>query len=395
MASSNASSSGLTALDLYYLGSTSTVYLYGYLILLSVGFVGNAFQIATFSRKTMRHISTGVMFLALSISDTIYLCLCPYLLVVYGFKLPDQSDYARTCQFRHFLTYLTTNFSAWMLVASECAPLCEKTEPECNLIVSVALDRWIRSQFPVKAQQICQPRTAIYVILIALLLDCALHVHLLTPMFGQSAPGVTTSCNANDAYPTYVYFYSRIWPVMTTFSVTIVPASCMVFSLVGIAVSIKTRRNRILPASQRTATHVEKHRARYLHRQMLILMFVTLALFFFTTLPAALYRFVTSTLGVQQPFAFKVFLSAILAILTTSNYTLNFYLHSLTSTLFRKEFVKCLLSARAVFTRENYRNSDASLLQQSRTQPRPGHSTQLAARLSHTYGAEMDCDTNV
>jgi len=78
MSSSNSYYSYLLPLDLYYLAC-------------------NICQIMTFSRKTMRNVSTGILFLALSISDTIYLLLCLYNLIIYGFQIPDQSDYGKTC----------------------------------------------------------------------------------------------------------------------------------------------------------------------------------------------------------------------------------------------------------------------------------------------------------
>ncbi len=110
--------------DLYYISLATNIFRYGYVIIMIVGFTGNICQIATFSRKKLRNISTGVLFLALSISDTVYLLLCLYILIVYGFNIPDRSDYAKTCQFRHFMTYVSTNFSAWMLMTSKLYLTC-------------------------------------------------------------------------------------------------------------------------------------------------------------------------------------------------------------------------------------------------------------------------------
>ena len=109
----------LTPLDLYYLSTSTNIFCYGLILILIIGFVGNTCQIITFSRKTMKNVSTGVFFLALSVSDTMYLLLSTYNLITYGFQVPDRSNYARTCQLRHFISYLTTNFSAWMLTTSK------------------------------------------------------------------------------------------------------------------------------------------------------------------------------------------------------------------------------------------------------------------------------------
>lgn len=119
MSASNSSFAGPSPLDLYYISTSSKVFFYGFISILIVGSIGNTFQIITFTRKTMRNVSTGVLFLALSISDTIYLLLSIYNLITFGFQIPDRSDYIRACQIRHFSSYLATNFSAWMLTLSK------------------------------------------------------------------------------------------------------------------------------------------------------------------------------------------------------------------------------------------------------------------------------------
>lgn len=105
-------------LDLYYLAITTNIFLYGFLTIMSIGFIGNACQILIFFRKTMRNVSTGVLFLALSISDMVYLSTCAYVVVIYGFQSTDRSNQNISCRIRHFFNYFTTNFSAWMLTIS-------------------------------------------------------------------------------------------------------------------------------------------------------------------------------------------------------------------------------------------------------------------------------------
>ncbi|CAF1255023.1 unnamed protein product [Rotaria sp. Silwood1] len=336
MNSSNSSSFSLSSLDLYYISISSNIFLYGYIIIMIIGFSGNICQIITFSRKTMRKVSIGVLFLALSISDTVYLLLSLYILIIYGFNIPDQSNYPKLCQFRHYIHYLATNFSAWMLTTISC-------------------DRWIRSQFPIKAKRLCTPRTAIYTIIIVLIIDCLLHIHIITPMFGQIAPDIKTNCGADSRYPNYSYFYKEIWPIITILTVIIIPASCMISFLIAITINVHTHRNRIIPIGQINVNRRENRRARFLHRQMLILMLVTWILFSLTTLPIALFRFVISTLNIQQSFSFSFLLLSIFNFITISNYALNFYFHCLTSKLFRKEFFKCIpFSISITFGRANH-----------------------------------------
>ena len=216
-------------------------------------------------------------------------------------------------------------------------------------------------------------------IIIVLIIDCTLHSHLLTPMFGEIAPGVRTTCGANRLYADYVYFYNNIWPTITILTVTILPGGSMLFFILAIAINVRKSRNRVTAVEQPAQQH-EQRRARFLHRQMLILMLMTVILFFFTTFPVAIYHFTLSTLGVQQPFALSLLLVSILSLITTANYALNFYLHCLTSKLFRKEFFKVLpCSISITFGRRNI-----SATQQNLTHPpREGTITKLMGRASN------------
>ncbi|CAF4526704.1 unnamed protein product [Rotaria sp. Silwood2] len=353
MNNSNLSYPSFSSLDLYYISISSNIFLYGYIIMMIIGFTGNIFQIMTFSRKTMTKMSTGILFLALSVSNTVYLLLSLYVLIIYGFNIPDQSNYAKVCQFRHYMYYLSINFSAWMLTTISC-------------------DRWIRSQFPIKAKRFCTPRTAIYSIIVVLIFNCLLHVHIITPMFGQIAPEIKTNCGANSRYPNYSYFYIEIWPIITLLTVSIIPASFMIFFLIGITINVHTRQNRIIPVRQTNVNQHERRHTRFLQRQMLILMLATLMLFFLTTLPVALLHFAISTLKIPQSFSFSLLLISVFEFITVSYYSLNFYLHCLTSKLFRKVFFKCIPCSIAINFRRSNHTSNVNLTQQNTTRQQQG-----------------------
>ncbi|CAF0881784.1 unnamed protein product [Adineta ricciae] len=375
MSNSSSLFSVLTPLDLTYISASMDIYLYGYTLVMFIGLIGNICQIITFSQKFMQSLSTGILFLAMSISDTIYILQCLYVVIVYGFKISDRSNYGQTCQFRHFMNYLSTNFSAWMLTTITC-------------------DRWIRSRYPIKAKQICRPRIAVYAIIVALTFDFVLNFHLLTPMFGQIAPGVTTNCGANRSYPTYTYFYTYFWPIIVTLSVTIVPACIMIYFLISIAHTIKTRRNRVQPIGSTAANPHERRRAHYLHRQMLILMFATLILFFLTTIPVALFRLTFSIFNIQQSFSFSLLLASIFGLITTINYSLNFYLHSLTSNLFRKQFFHCFPCVITITSRNHNRNLETgNSMQRYVTRAPQGTITQLMQQQLYHNETDLNCTT--
>ena len=62
--------------DYFYIQSPPIVakfYLWGYLIIFILGFTGNIASLITFTRPTLRSVSTGTLFIVLGISDTLYL----------------------------------------------------------------------------------------------------------------------------------------------------------------------------------------------------------------------------------------------------------------------------------------------------------------------------------
>lgn len=103
-------------------------------------------------------------------------------------------DYDALCRFRYFVMYVAQVASAWILV-----------------IISV--DRWIRTQFPFKANVICTPRNALIALAIILFIDVGLHSHMLTHLFQVLVPGVANgACGPNYfTQLNYFLFYFIEW----------------------------------------------------------------------------------------------------------------------------------------------------------------------------------------
>lgn len=162
-------------------------------------------------------------------------------------------------------------------------------------------------------------------------------------MFGQVAPGVISYCGANSLYPTYGYFYTYIWPFVTVLTVNIIPAMLMTLFLIGIILSLRSRQNRIQPLRQSNLSRHENRHAPFLQREMFLLMIATVMLFFCTTFPNGLFRITLSTTSLYESFSYSLFITSIFEILALCNHSLNFYLHCLTSKLFRREFFQCFV----------------------------------------------------
>lgn len=62
--------------DYFFIHSPPIVakfYLWGYLIIFILGFTGNIASLMTFTRRKLRSVSTGTLFIILAISDTLFL----------------------------------------------------------------------------------------------------------------------------------------------------------------------------------------------------------------------------------------------------------------------------------------------------------------------------------
>jgi hypothetical protein len=62
-------------------------YQIGYLVIFLLGFFGNTASLLTFSRPTLRKISTGCLFIALAISDMLYLLICVIDVLEFGLQV--------------------------------------------------------------------------------------------------------------------------------------------------------------------------------------------------------------------------------------------------------------------------------------------------------------------
>ncbi|CAF4747747.1 unnamed protein product, partial [Rotaria sp. Silwood2] len=133
----------------------------------------------------------------------------------------------------------------------------------------------------------------------------------------------------------------------------------------------------VIAIGQTNENRQDRRRAHFLHRQMLILMLATLMLFFLTTCPIALLNFAIATLNIQQSFSFKLMLISILDFITLLNYSLNFYLHSLTSKLFRREFFQYFPCSISITFRRSNQTSNVTRTQRHLTRQQHGTVTQL------------------
>jgi hypothetical protein len=193
-------------------------YKWSCLITFPFGLFGNLTSLLTFSRPTLRNVSTGCLYIVLAASDIFFLLISIIDYLEYGWKVivslllyryvfilisstqiefyKNVTTYDQLCRFRYFILYVTQFCSAWTLVL-------------------ISVDRWIRVRLPFKAILLCTPKKALFVVTVYLGVAVALNAHMLTSNFGTFLPGIIgSSCGAKlGKDQNYSLFYYFTWPV--------------------------------------------------------------------------------------------------------------------------------------------------------------------------------------
>ncbi|CAF4020205.1 unnamed protein product [Adineta steineri] len=298
-------------------------YVLGFIFL--IGFTGNLASMATFMQTTLRATSTAFLFFILAVSDTIFLFVSIFDFIEVGLTQEPilLTSYDNLCRFRWFLKGLTQFCSAWILVF-------------------VTIDRWLRTRFPFKANKWCTHRNVIIVTICIIIIGISLHSHMLSAQFfGKFVPGVATvACGPVQLWAPYTLFFFVQWPFIQVFFVCLIPATLMLLGSIDIHRTIQKTKSRIQTVAMNQPQQLRQAR---LHRQMLILMISSIIIFFVTTLPVgirqiiAAYAISANTATPLEPIINDL---AILTVLLSLNCAINFYVHCLTSKLFRDEFIK-------------------------------------------------------
>ncbi|CAF4254849.1 unnamed protein product [Rotaria sp. Silwood2] len=286
---------------------------YGYILLFLFGFFGHAASATIFLRRTLRTVSTSCLFVCMAGSDTIYLLMCIYDFIFLGLGVPTTNINLMNalCRFRSFVQYFSMCYSAWLLL-------------------SITIDRWLRVQFPFRVKELCTTKRVLIGAFIILMFSVTLNSHLLLPSLGV-VPGAIACAPGPMSNPTYQYFYMEIWPFLITSLQIILPTILLL--IFSIKIFLELRRQQ-----QKKHQLKQGHRRTFLDRQILIIMLTSIFLFFVTQIPLSLFYILMSSvlrneLGLEQ----LLQLNTIVTFVASINYAASFYIHCLSSRLFREE----------------------------------------------------------
>ena len=279
---------------------------YGLLAMSPFGFIGHTCSLVTFSSKTLRTTSTGFLFILLTLCDILYLSIMvPELMQELGTEILRSEV---LCRSRPFIFNTSTVISAWLLVL-------------------IAIDRLIRVRFPFQQAQLCTRKVAACMTAVVCICAAVFTYHVLQPEFTFTNP-ITSRCGPNRTNPTsYSIFYYNTWPILQLIFTYVLPSICMSLFLIGVYSKMRQQQTVAVASLRR-----EKQQ-----RQMLILMISSVVWFIICTLPYGTFRIILQRIPSTSTTSL---VSNILNILRNMNYCFNFYLHCLTSQLFRSTFIQ-------------------------------------------------------
>jgi len=234
------------------------------------------------------------------------------------------------------------------------------------------LDRFLRTEIPLRAKLICIPRNALIMILIFFLLLCGINGHYFSGGIGQERGGnrTTAHCLENrDTYPNYYYFYKIIWPKIDMIVFCFLPACIMILCNVRIIYILRRQRQHFEKLGSQNGqvkiTNIQQtlngtvpikrspsHR-KAIERQMSLMMSSCVIVFLVTTVPITIYLIFLEQVIVKYPnfvkdHAYYVFIFRMLRALMYIHFGCNFYLYCLTSRIFRGEFIQTITCKRII-----------------------------------------------
>ncbi|CAM4966437.1 unnamed protein product [Rotaria socialis] len=268
------------------------------------GFIGNLLSLVIFIRTEIRRVSTGVLFLFLTISNTIQLLTLTVEFIDVAYKYRLFPSVLIRCRFVYWLQNIFRSLSSF-------------------IACTISLDRMFRATHSLRAKHYCTCRMACRTVFIyTIIFTFSLSFYLL-PYMGEDTNGICSTGNN----PIYDNFMSSVWPPMRTFFVCILPVSIMIAANIGLWRRIRASKRRVFP-------HITKFAHSTNTQTMLLFIAISNVLaFVITQVPFHLY-----TTMVRYRHCIDHVRTPIL-LWSSLYFGIGFYIYCLTSHYFRSKFI--------------------------------------------------------
>ncbi|CAF0755928.1 unnamed protein product [Didymodactylos carnosus] len=283
------------------------------------GFFGNILSFSIFVQKNVRNLSTGLLFLILTILNTIHL----YTLVIDYFHLVYDIKFYK-------LVFLHCRFELWIQNVSRTM--------SSYIAVTICIDRMIRSEpRPSLSKQHIYKLTIIYFILFGLMFS-----FYFCPLNKENQYG---NCYA-DLKSSYHLFISEIWTPIRIVIVGVIPIVIMIITNIRIFYNMRKSKRRVHHSNQIIHSGKSGTLSTKIDSMMVVIMISNVLTFFVTQVPFHIVALVNAYGTHYFPTYFSrrmnYILRALVLMLSSLYFGIGFYLYWISSPLFRKKFTNTI-----------------------------------------------------
>ncbi|CAF3521424.1 unnamed protein product [Adineta steineri] len=300
-----------------------------------LGFVGNVLSLIIFcTQDEFRKISTGLLFILITISNFIHLwTLASDYLTLYNIAM--YSNMLMQCRYSYYIQNISRAMSTYWMV-------------------TVALDRLIRTEYPMRSKKICTKQNVIIISIVYFIIFAAFWSFYLVPVTNLSF--IAGTC-ASIQSPALTYFSNNIHLPVRAVLVCLIPVILMVLANARMIVNVRQSRRRVtdgttIPSSDMNipvasisnSSRKQSYRMSALDRMLFYMMLANAVTFITTQVPYHLFICVRNNVP-GLPSNTSSFIRAVLLIWSSLYFGIAFYFYCLASPLFRQKFIKMLKKA--------------------------------------------------
>jgi len=219
-------------------------------------------------------------------------------------------------------------------------------------MVTIAIDRLIRSEVPMRSKQICTKQNVIKITCIYFIIFCLFWSFYFFPYITQNP--ITGSCAAGQP-PSYIYFLTKLYVPIRAVFICFIPAVIMLLANIRILINIRQSKRRVADRTTRHSTETniplpnvsnsqQQNNSRQmsaLDRMLVYMMIANVGVFLVTQIPFHIYSCISyKPIGLDK-FTIEL-LRALFLVWSSLYFSLAFYFYCLASPLFRHKFIRII-----------------------------------------------------
>jgi hypothetical protein len=284
-----------------------------------------------YSQPEFRKISTGLLFLFITISNFFHLfTLIQEFLTIYNIIMFMNVFFQ--CQFYLFIENVSRAMSTYFMV-------------------TISIDRLIRTELPMRSKRICTKRNTFIITLIYFIIFGLFWSFFLYPWISQNP--ITGTCSYTESASLYYFILNIHVPIRAVF-ICFIPALIMLGANIRMLFNIRQSQRRITDGTVGPSSDTnipvplgpngrpkKRRRMSALDRMLFYMMVANVSMFLVTQIPFHIYSWLQNTLIKVDPLPAKL-IRAMLLIWSSLYFGVAFYFYCLASPLFRQKFMKII-----------------------------------------------------